>query len=151
MVVLKFALYTLIKCNSALEQFQQFLLDIAVVVSLNYNAILSSLLAVSWIYEGQTAFWGFFVISASPKNTSIFKEILVEIFLDLLSLAEGYAWDVELFKKANRSVRFTVRVSHPVQVKDTPNFICNKLFCTLIARQMSDVNGGLLWSLWTVL
>ena len=47
MVVLKFALYILIKCNSALERFQQFLLTIAVVLSLNYNAIPRSLLAVS--------------------------------------------------------------------------------------------------------
>ena len=46
MVVLKFALYTLIKCDSALQRFQQFLLDIAVVISLNYNAIPRSLLAV---------------------------------------------------------------------------------------------------------
>lgn len=44
-----------------------------------------------------------------------------------------------------------LRVSHPVQVKHTPNFMCNKLFCTLIARHMSDVNGGLLWSLRAVL
>ena len=47
MVVLKLALYTLIKCNSALERFQKFLLNIAVVLSLNYSAIPRSLLAVS--------------------------------------------------------------------------------------------------------
>ena len=39
MVVLKLALYTLTKSNSALERFQQFLLNMAVVLSLNYNAI----------------------------------------------------------------------------------------------------------------